>query len=74
MDADKDHSLLDREKQEVLFLTVEAEDGGGLRSSSQLEITLLDVNDNAPMIERDQYEGYVKENAMALERPLVIEV
>jgi hypothetical protein len=74
VDANADHKLLDREKQEVLFLTVEAEDGGGLRTSSQLEFTLLDVNDNAPMIDRDQYEGYVRENAMTLERPLVIEV
>ena len=74
VDAESDHSLLDREKQAVLFLTVEAEDGGGLRSSSQLEIILLDVNDNAPMIDRDQYEGYVNENSMTLERPLVVEV
>ncbi len=74
VDADLDLSLLDREKQDELYLTFEAVDGGGLRTSVQLVITLMDVNDNAPQISRTQYEGYVLENEMDLERELIIEV
>ena len=72
--ADLDEDLLDREKQAVLYLTVEAQDGGGLMSSVQLQITLDDKNDNAPAILRAQYDGYVSENSLVLERPVVIEV
>ena len=74
MAADTDHNLLDREKQEILYLTVEAIDGGGLRTSAQLEIRLLDVNDNSPRIARNEYEGYAKENSVVLDRSIIVEV
>ena len=72
--ADKNHNLLDRETIDTYYLTYEAKDGGGLRTTIQLEIQLLDENDNAPKILRDLYDGYVKENENQLERRLIIEV
>lgn len=69
-----DHSLLDRETRDTHFLTVEAEDGDGLTSSVQLKILLADVNDNAPAIQRSRYYGYITENHMTLERPVIIQV
>ena len=74
VDADKDHSLLDREMQDTHYLTFEAIDGGGLRTSVVFEIMLTDENDNAPEILRSEYEGYVRENEPSLDRRLVIEV
>ena len=50
VEADQDHSLLDRELISSHYLTIEAIDGGGLRTAVQLHIQLLDVNDNAPTI------------------------
>ena len=74
VDADQDHTLLDRETQAVHFVALEAKDGGGLRTSVQLRVTLTDVNDNAPVIARNQYEGFINENEADMERELVIEV
>ena len=74
MDADLDTTLLDREKQASHFLNYEAIDGGKLRTSVPLVIELDDVNDNAPEISRDEYEGYVLENDDKLERELFVEV
>ena len=74
VDADVDHALLDREMQDTHYLNFEAIDGGNFRTSVPLEVTLRDVNDNAPEILRDQYEGYTEENSAALERQLFVEV
>ena len=74
VDADQDHTLLDRETVATHYLTLEAIDGGGLRTLVQVIVTLSDVNDNAPSIARVEYEGYVEENEVNLERQLVIQV
>ena len=74
VNADVDWTLLDRERQATHYLTFEAQDGGGLRTSVPLIVNLTDVNDNAPLISRDEYEGYVRENDALLERPLIVEV
>ena len=74
VDADQDHKLLDRETIDTYYVTFEASDGGGLRTTVQLEIFLLDVNDNPPVILRNEYDGYVKENEDQLERYLAVEV
>ncbi|XP_007951169.1 cadherin-related family member 2 [Orycteropus afer afer] len=42
--------LLDREKQAVYYLTLQATDGGNLSDSTTLQITLLDINDKMPVI------------------------
>ncbi|XP_077613393.1 cadherin-related family member 2 [Crocuta crocuta] len=42
--------LLDREKQAVYYLTLQATDGGNLSTSTTLLVTVLDVNDNPPVV------------------------
>lgn len=72
--ANEDHSLLDRETEAVHYMALEAVDGGGLRTSVQLQVVLSDVNDNAPIISRMRYDGFINENEADMERPLVVEV
>ncbi|XP_013365087.1 PREDICTED: cadherin-related family member 2 isoform X2 [Chinchilla lanigera] len=43
-------TLLDREKQAVYYLTLQATDGGDLSDTTMLQIHLLDENDNAPVV------------------------
>ena len=74
VDADLDWSLLDREKLDTHQVTVEAVDGGGRRSSVRLDVELLDVNDQTPEIAWSRYDTYVRENEVALERAVVVEV
>uniref|UniRef100_A0A673W319 Cadherin domain-containing protein n=1 Tax=Salmo trutta TaxID=8032 RepID=A0A673W319_SALTR len=56
---------LDREKQEHLFLTLTAIDGGDppLSGTMQIEITVLDANDNAPVFTQEMYKATITENA-----------
>ncbi|XP_073463897.1 protocadherin Fat 1 isoform X4 [Aquarana catesbeiana] len=53
---------LDREIQEVYHLLVKATDGGGNFCESNVELTLEDVNDNAPEFSADPYSITVFEN------------
>ncbi|NWU11602.1 CDHR2 protein, partial [Cephalopterus ornatus] len=46
----KDGNLLDRETRPVYYATLQARDGGGQVGTTVLEITLLDSNDNEPVI------------------------
>ncbi|XP_054980725.1 cadherin-related family member 2 [Sorex araneus] len=46
----KDCSLLDREKQSVYYLTLQATDSGGQSTTTNLQITLEDINDNPPQV------------------------
>ncbi|XP_077103416.1 protocadherin gamma-A11-like isoform X30 [Siphateles boraxobius] len=57
---------LDREKQEHLSLVLTAIDGGDpqLSGTAQIHITVLDVNDNAPVFTHKIYKGSVIENAL----------
>uniref|UniRef100_A0A2K6PPZ4 Cadherin-related family member 2 n=1 Tax=Rhinopithecus roxellana TaxID=61622 RepID=A0A2K6PPZ4_RHIRO len=52
--------LLDREIQAVYYLTLQATDGGNLSSSTMLQIHLLDINDNAPVVS-GSYNIFVQE-------------
>ncbi|XP_029918232.1 protocadherin gamma-A10-like isoform X12 [Myripristis murdjan] len=56
---------LDREKNEQLSLLLTAVDGGEPQMSGtmQILITVLDVNDNAPVFTQPVYKASVKENA-----------
>ena len=58
---------LDRESVSTVILTVMAEDGGLTRLSDQTEvqISIMDVNDNAPQFDSSYYEGSVHENSPA---------
>ncbi|XP_075960084.1 protocadherin beta-16-like [Anarhichas minor] len=56
---------LDREKNEFIYLALTAVDGGEPQMSGtmQILITVLDVNDNAPVFTQPIYKGSVAENA-----------
>ncbi|XP_037833456.1 protocadherin gamma-A11-like [Kryptolebias marmoratus] len=58
---------LDREKQEQIILVLTAVDGGEPQMSGtmQIVITVLDVNDNAPVFTQRTYKATVIENAPA---------
>lgn len=56
----KNGTLLDREKQAVYYLTLQATDGGNQSTTTTLQITLLDINDNAPVV-RGSYTVFVPE-------------
>lgn len=56
----KNGTLLDREKQAMYYLTMQATDGGNQSTTTMLQITLLDVNDNPPVV-RGSYNIFVPE-------------
>ncbi|XP_059482643.1 protocadherin-like wing polarity protein stan isoform X3 [Neocloeon triangulifer] len=58
--------LLDREKTGSYLLTVTARDGGNpsLSDTTDVEIVVHDVNDNAPEFSQAQYKGSVPEDAL----------
>ncbi|KAM4764639.1 protocadherin gamma-B5-like [Cyanocitta cristata] len=60
-------SALDREEASEHRVTVVARDRGrpALRSSTELVLEVLDVNDNAPVFEEAAYSAYVAENNAA---------
>ncbi|XP_035391397.1 protocadherin beta-16-like isoform X24 [Electrophorus electricus] len=55
---------LDREREAEYNITVTCSDEGvpSLSSSASLRLQISDVNDNAPVFERNNYEAYVVEN------------
>ncbi|KAM6150349.1 cadherin-related family member 2 [Erethizon dorsatum] len=56
----RDGTLLDRERQAVYYLTLQATDGGGLSDTTMLQIHLLDMNDNPPVV-TGSYNIFVSE-------------
>ena len=72
---DADSFPLDRERKDVYYLTIEAEDGGHRRSTVSVEIHLTDLNDNAPKCDRSQYDVSLDENRRQFSNgPLTISV
>lgn len=59
----KNETELDREVRSLYSATLQAKDTDGKPGSTVLEITLTDINDNAPVINRDSYREFVKEGA-----------
>eukprot|EP00063_Salmo_salar_P080629 XP_014055464.1 PREDICTED: protocadherin gamma-A11-like isoform X21 [Salmo salar] len=59
---------LDREKQEQISLVLTALDGGEPRLSGtvQIQVTVLDANDNAPVFTQEIYKATVVENSPKL--------
>lgn len=55
---------LDREEQEVFNLTILAVDHGSpqLSTSQKLSVRVIDVNDEAPVFQRAEFEATVLEN------------
>ncbi|XP_041255296.1 desmoglein-2-like [Onychostruthus taczanowskii] len=62
---------LDRETQSSYSLVVEAKDRGGEQGGNaatcSLEIKILDVNDNLPVVESRTFEGSIEENRANVE-------
>ncbi|XP_059864315.1 cadherin-related family member 2 [Delphinus delphis] len=56
----RNSELLDQEKQAVYYLTLLATDGGNLSSSTMLQIVVLDINDNKPVVS-GSYNIFVQE-------------
>ena len=69
-------SLLDRELTRNFELSVEArdEDGKGLRATVPLVVHLLDVNDNAPIFENDNYEFTLNGDTTNFTAPAILKV
>lgn len=57
----KNGALLDREVRSVFLATLQARDTDEKPGTTVLEITLIDINDNAPVFNRDSYLVFVKE-------------
>lgn len=57
----KNDILLDRELRSLYSATLQAKDTSGKPGTTVLEITLTDINDKAPVINRESYNMLVKE-------------
>lgn len=53
-------SQLDWGVRPIYYATLQAKDGGGLTGSTQLEITVVDINNNAPVV-IGSYNAFVTE-------------
>ncbi|TNN61085.1 Desmoglein-2 [Liparis tanakae] len=64
-------NTLDRERQDTYRLQVKASDlngqAGGNTGTGEIVVTILDINDNIPTLERESYEGSVQENTINTE-------
>ncbi|KAJ3610697.1 hypothetical protein NHX12_022789, partial [Muraenolepis orangiensis] len=58
-------SPLDYELMRRFTVTVLARDGGGEETTGRLRVNVLDVNDNAPLFQKEAYLGMLRENEQA---------
>lgn len=58
----KNETLLDREVRSLYSATLQARDTGGKPGTTVLEITLTDINDQAPVFNRESYLEFVPED------------
>uniref|UniRef100_A0A673C4G1 Protocadherin-16 n=1 Tax=Sphaeramia orbicularis TaxID=375764 RepID=A0A673C4G1_9TELE len=58
------NAILDREKRSTYTLSLEAFDGGSPKRTDQmtLDITIQDINDNAPVFNQSRYHAIISEN------------
>ncbi|XP_077397746.1 protocadherin-16-like [Festucalex cinctus] len=58
------NTILDREKRSTYTLSLEAFDGGSPQRTDQmtLDITVQDINDNAPVFNQSRYHAIISEN------------
>lgn len=61
-------SRLDYELMRRFTLTVLARDGGGEETTGRLRINVLDINDNAPVFQKEAYVGSLMENEQAAQQ------
>ncbi|XP_070769788.1 cadherin-related family member 2 [Enoplosus armatus] len=57
----KNETLLDREARSLYSATLQARDTDGKPSTTLLEITVTDINDQHPVMNRDSYVEFVEE-------------
>ncbi|XP_010081471.1 PREDICTED: neural-cadherin-like, partial [Pterocles gutturalis] len=55
--------MLDRERTDNYFLTVEARDGGGLTGTGTATIWISDVNDHVPKFTKNMWQARIPENS-----------
>lgn len=67
----KSQDLLDRELRSLYTVTLQARDTDGKPGSTVLEITLTDINDQPPVMNRDSYVAFIREGQ---ELEVIIEV
>ncbi|TNN35520.1 Cadherin-23 [Liparis tanakae] len=60
-------AALDYELMRRFTLTVLARDGGGEETTGRIRINVLDVNDNAPLFQKEAYAGSLRENEQAVQ-------
>ncbi|KAM3867063.1 cadherin-related family member 2 [Diretmus argenteus] len=65
----KNSTAIDREVTSLYSATLEAKDSYNNTGTTVLEITLTDINDKAPVINRDSYKEYVEEG-----KPIEIQI
>ncbi|KAI1894530.1 hypothetical protein AGOR_G00116740, partial [Albula goreensis] len=63
---------LDFELMRRYTLTILARDGGGEETTGRLRVNVLDVNDNAPVFQKDSYMGWLRENEQATQQVVKI--
>ena len=67
-------SVLNREDRSSYIIPLTVTDGGGLSTTTSIILTVLDVNDNAPVFTTQIITGYTTEGAIGLSNELVIRV
>ncbi|NXU48143.1 CADN protein, partial [Turnix velox] len=55
--------MLDRERAENYFLTVEARDGGGLTGTGTATVWIADINDHVPKFTKGMWQATIPENS-----------
>ncbi|XP_067086301.1 desmoglein-2.1-like [Osmerus mordax] len=62
---------IDREKHDSYLLTIKGTDMDGASSgntgTTQVKIQVVDINDNLPVLEKDEYSGSITENTVDVE-------
>ncbi|XP_008428317.1 cadherin-23 isoform X2 [Poecilia reticulata] len=58
---------LDYELMRRFTLTVLARDGGGEETTGRIRVNVLDINDNAPLFQKEAYVGSLQENEQAVQ-------
>ncbi|XP_028278698.1 cadherin-23 [Parambassis ranga] len=58
---------LDYELMRRFTLTVLARDGGGEVTTGRIRVNVLDINDNAPLFQKEAYAGSLMENEQAVQ-------
>ena len=63
---------LDREERASYNLVMIARDGGNMTGRLNINLTVLDVNDNDPVVAETSYDVYIEENSTAIQRVIDI--